>query len=150
MTVTNAPAVSKLKRTLLIALGSLTLLGATLIWHIQAVTKPRSNGHHANVQLARIDFASALSDQEAATIRSSVDALPGVQHARINDTNNNLVYSYDRAQQDQQNVLDVVKEQTSVPCERLVVSAEEAAMGCPAMVKDGAGRLSTWITALFH
>ena len=138
---------STLKRTLTIAAGSLLLLAATLAWHIHAVTKPHANGHLANVQLARIDFATALDHAEAASIRSTVNALPGVQHARMNDARTNLVYSYDRALQDQHRVLDAVEALTNTSCERFVVTAEAAATGCPAMVK---GDVGGWLSGLLH
>ncbi|MBL7952073.1 MAG: hypothetical protein JNM62_10165 [Flavobacteriales bacterium] len=140
-----------LKRTLLIIGGSLMLLTAVLVWHIHLVTKPKANGHLANVQLARIDFDAALSAEEAASLRGAVDALPGVQHARVNDDRTNLVYAYDRAQQDQPTVFAVVKDLSSVPCERLVVTAEAAANGCPAMAKGGAqDKLGHWIADLIN
>lgn len=141
---------STLKRTLLIASGSLLLLAATLVWHIHAVTKPRANGHLANIQLARIDFATELDLAEAASIRSTVNALPGVQHARVNDTRTNLVYSYDRTLQDQHRVLAAVEALTTTPCQRFVVTAEAAAKGCPAMVKGSVGRVGGWISGLLH
>lgn len=142
---------NKLKRTLLIASGSLVLLFAVLVWHIHLVTKPKANAHLANVQLARIDFDAPLSDAEAATIRSAVDALPGVQNARVNGDHTNLVYAYDRAEQEQPTVLAVVDELTEVPCRPLVVTAEAAASGCPAMAKGGAqDRLGHWIADLIN
>lgn len=140
-----------LKRTLLIASGCMALLFAVLVWHIHVVTQPKPNAHLANVQLARIDFREALAEREAATIRNVVDALPGVQHARVNEERTNLVYAYDRAQQDQPAVFAVVNDLSTVPCERLVVSAEAAASSCPAMAKGAAqDQLAHWITRLIH
>ncbi len=140
---------SKLKKTLLISLSSLFILTGIVVWHIHAVTGPKHNAHLANLQLARIDFSDDLSPTEAAMIRSSVDALPGVSNARVNLEDRNLVYAYDRSLQEQATVLAVVNEMSSVPGNPLVVSAEAAAMGCPALVKEGVtGKLVNWITSV--
>ncbi|HNR55872.1 MAG TPA: hypothetical protein PKJ19_11945 [Flavobacteriales bacterium] len=139
-----------LKRALWISFASILLLTTTMVWHILAVTKPHANVHHANIQLARIDFATELDAHEAGSIRSAVNALPGVRHARINDARTNLVYSYDRALQDQRRVFVVVKELSPTPCERLVVTAEAAARGCPAMVQGGMDGLGGWISGLMN
>ncbi len=142
---------SKLKRTLLIALGSLVLLFGVLVWHVHLVTRPKPTAHLANIQLARIDFLEPLSYPEASTIRRAIAALPGVQHARVNLEDQNVVYSYDRAVQDQQAVFTMVNDLSSVPCARLVVTAEAAASGCPAMAKgDAQDRLGRWIAGLLH
>lgn len=140
---------SKVKKTLLISLSSLLILSGVVVWHIHAVTQPKHNAHLANVQLARIDFSGELDPAEAATIRSSVDAMPGVVNARVNLEDRNLVYAYDRSEQEQSAVLAVVAGMSSVACKPLVVTAEAAAMGCPAMVKEGVtGKLVSWITAV--
>lgn len=142
---------SKLQRTLLIASGSLVLLLGALVWHIHLVTAPKAVKHLANVQLARVDFQAELTSEEAATIRNTVDALPGVQHALVNLDRTNLVYAYDRSEQDQNTVLAVVDELTETPCQRLVVTAQAAASGCPAMSKGGVqDRLAGWIAGMIH
>ncbi|MBK6473410.1 MAG: hypothetical protein IPF95_01710 [Flavobacteriales bacterium] len=140
---------SKVKKTILISLSSLFILSGIVVWHIHAVTKPKPNAHLANLQLARIDFSNELSPAEAAMIRSSVDAMPGVANARVNLEDRNLVYAYDRSVQDQAAVLAVVNDMSTVPGKPLVVTAEAAAMGCPAMVKEGmTGQLVSWITSV--
>lgn len=140
---------SNVKKTLLIGLSTLTLLAGVVVWHIHAVTQPKHNAHLANVQLARIDFSGELDPAEAATIRSSVDAMPGVVNARVNLEDRNLVYAYDRSKQEQASVLAVVSGLSSVACKPLVVTAEAAAMGCPAMVKEGVtGKLVKWISSV--
>lgn len=140
-----------LKRTLLIIGGSLALLSAVLVIHIRMVTKDGPKGHLANMQLARIDFQDALNTEEAAHVRNTVNAMPGVMHARVNAERTNLVYAYERGKQDQDAVVAVVDGLTETPSQKLVVSAAEAASGCPAMEKDGVqDRLGRWIAGIVH
>jgi len=142
---------SKLKRTLLIATGSLAMLFGVLVLHIHLVTKPKPAIHLANIQLARIDLLGPIAEPEASTIRSTIAALPGVHRVRVNMEDRNVVYSYDRSAQDQNAVFNMVSDLSTAPCERLVVTAEAAATGCPAMAKGGTqDKLGRWIAGLLN
>ncbi|MCB0763332.1 MAG: hypothetical protein R2815_09660 [Flavobacteriales bacterium] len=137
-------------KILLITTATVMALFIVLVVHIQLVTK-NSTKHLANIQLARIDFDAPLDATEGNAIRSGVASLAGVQHAQVNAQVGNLVYSYDRAVQDQAAVLAAVQGMTDLPCHALVVTAEAAANGCPAMTEGGLqDRLGKWIAGLLN
>jgi outer membrane usher protein FimD/PapC len=143
---------AKLQRILLISGATIVALCGALVVHIALVTKDKGpTPHLANVQLARIDFLETLPEQEAQRLQAAISAMPGVQRAQVNLNDRNIVYAYDRTQQDQRVVFAQVDALTELSCQRLVVTAEAAASGCPAMVKgdlhDGVGQ---WIAQLFN
>ncbi|MBL7946920.1 MAG: hypothetical protein JNN32_12730 [Flavobacteriales bacterium] len=143
---------AKLQRILLISGAAIVALCGVLVVHIALVTKDKGPiPHLANVQLARIDFLETLPEHEAHRLQNAISAMPGVQRAQANLNDRNIVYAYDRTQQDQRVVFAQVDALTELPCQRLVVTAEAAASGCPAMVKgglhDGVGQ---WIAQLFN
>lgn len=143
---------AKLQRILLISGATIVALCGTLVIHIALVSKDKGSPTHlANVQLARIDFPEALPEDEAQRLQAVITAMPGVQRAQANLNDRNIVYAYDRTKQDQRAVFAQVDALTELPCQRLVVTAEAVANGCPAMVKgelhDGVGK---WIAQLFN
>lgn len=143
---------ANLQRILLLTGATIVALCGALVIHIALVTKDKGPSHHlANMQLARIDFLEALPEGEAQRLQAAITVLPGVQRAQANLNDRNIVYAYDRTLQDQRAVFAHVDALTELPCQRLVVTAEAAASGCPAMVKgdlhDGVGQ---WIAQLFN
>lgn len=143
---------AQLQRALLLAGATIVVLSTVLVIHIALVTKDREpHSHLAQVQLARIDLEAELPAEEAQRLCAAIAALPGVQRVQADPDHRNIVYAYDRTKQDQKAVFAHVDALTELPCQRVVVTAEAAAGGCPAMVKgdlhDGLGR---WIAQLFN
>lgn len=139
-----------LKKTILWSLATAVVLFAVLVVHIAMVSDKRTQ-HLANMQLARIDFAQPIAEDEASIISRSMADLPGIQHARVNIERTNIVYSYDRGMQQQETVFRIVDLMSSAPCSRVIISADQAAKGCPAMAQRSAlAMLTGWVQRTFN
>ena len=119
-----------IKRILFATLAIAVLLGGVLAFHLYQVTS-KPTGHLADVQMGRFDLAGPVDAAKAATIKSAVLQLPGVQHCFVNADAGIVTYAYDRGKQTQVNVIDHVQIATSTPVTQFVVSAADLANSCP-------------------
>lgn len=139
------------KKIFLISAAIVLVLFAVLVVHIALVTGPKAPTHLADVQLARIDFDAPLDSAQAASVRSAVLGLPGVEHVYMNIPAGTMTYSYVCAVQDQHRVYGQVATISPVPCRAFIVEASDLAGSCPAMAQGGVQqRFSSWISELVH
>ena len=132
-------------KILRISLGILAALAAVLVVHIYLATH-KEPIHNANIQLARIDMLAPIDSTQANLLRSKVKHLPGVKSCYVNVPAGTLVYAYQLDLQNREDVYAQVISFSPVPCKEFIVSAKDAANGCPAMDHSSLEyRFANWI-----
>ncbi|WP_291722084.1 hypothetical protein [Bernardetia sp.] len=123
-----------------IAIWTVGILGIsfiTLVVHIYLVTNPTDKLPNHDVYLSRIDFKESIDSLEANRIMNHIRTMKGVTNAHFNVPAGTLVYGYKKDIQDPQSIYEQVSKFTSLKSERLIVTEEDIAKGCPAFDKSG-------------
>lgn len=113
-----------------------SLLVVVLVVHIYLVTRLADPLPNHDIYLSRIDFKESVDSTEATRIMNHVRTMDGIANAHFNIAAGTLVYGYKKDVQNPENVYAEVAKFTSLKSERLILSEEDIAKGCPAFDKN--------------
>lgn len=128
-----------------------SLLVVVLVVHIYLVTRPSTPLPNHNVYLSRIDFKESVDSLEANRIMNHVRTLEGIANAYFNIPAGTLVYGYKKGTQSPEKVYQEVSKFTTLKAERLIISEEDMAKGCPAFDKSSfTYKFGEFVKNVFH
>ncbi|MDE3124584.1 MAG: hypothetical protein KGK14_03650 [Bacteroidota bacterium] len=118
----------------LLRVGAITLsiLVVLLVVHIYWVTRPPKADVN-NIAMARIDFKTALNQQQGASITAWLYAQKGVTHVLCNTQTNIAVFTFYPAQVNATQLTAKLSKELGLPANRYLPSNDELASGCPVL-----------------
>lgn len=141
----------KIKIAIYSILGIAVLFAATLLVHIVIMVKNKVPLANATIQMARANFLEPIDSSNAIRIQNDIKQQPGVKSTYFNSDTHILIYTFDNKANDAQDIYNKAIKNAGFSSERHIVSAQDAAKGCP-VIDDNSfyGKLTKVVTTIVN
>ena len=141
----------KLKIAIYSILGIAVIFVATLLIHIVIMVKNKVPLANATIQMARADFNEPVDSMSAIKIQNDIKKQAGIKSTYFNLNSNILVYTFDNRDNDADQIYNAAIKNSGYSSQRHIVSAEDAANGCPVIDnKSFYGKLTNVVTSIVN
>ncbi len=121
---------SRLKRVMIYAFSTFSLLAMILAVHIYMVYKPKAPDAHTRI-MARIDIKQQITTADSGRITFWMYQQKGVDHVLVNPHTNIVIFTFFPVKVSGNQIVRDFKTRFSVKAERFIPTAENLKHSCP-------------------